>query len=224
MIRRFLCAGVLALVLPIAAPAAPVTWAFSGVFDEATPTLPVGNAFDGTISFDTDAALIASQAFGPGFRYQYDASSLVLTLNVAGGPSFTIVPDPAIGGVFYVRDDSSDLQFAEAPLVDGYSFNVFTNGPSYQLILRGTDLTVVNGPGLPADPDPRLPGLEFSTFILYPTGVTDEYVRGRLTSLTRAGVAVSEPGTLALLALGLFAIAGTARARRELARRQSPRR
>ena len=80
-----------------------------------------------------------------------------------------------------------------------------------RLDMRGPVLDIVTGPVLPAVPDPRLAALPLSHFFLNLGGGSS--IVGRFDSIRSAQV--PEPGSLALLGLGLLGL-GAARLRGRL--------
>ena len=172
--------GLLAVVvfaLPMVASATVVTWELRGSITGFSGQLPaeyagaaVGDSFQILFSFDTDAALIRTDQggrFDPGARYVYDPSSMSATVAVGnGGPVDYAVsdPDPA-NSLLYMRDDSGDLLGVLGYLVDGFSIGIGSiSGEVFNLVLRGSVLDIIDGPALPAVPDPRLADLEDSGF------------------------------------------------------------
>jgi len=192
------------------AGAVVVTWDIRGsidsVFRGGWPDFPdasIGDPFKVLLSFDTDAAELRADIggrFAPGARYQYDPASLVASVVVGSSASVEYRYDPTLfTSLIFMRDNAGDT---EEGVIDGFTFSIGVpigaNG-SLGIIMRGTVLDIVNGPGLPAVPDPRLADLELSRFQLYNDlgGIV-----GDITSARSAG-SVPEPGSLALLGLGL---------------------
>lgn len=161
-----LVAGLLAG--PVAANAEPVIWELNGTVTNASGTL--GDLLDATfvvfMGFDTDAAIVRTDTggrFDPGARYNYDPSSLYFDVSFAGGDFVRYTADLSRGAFIIQRDNSGDLAAitGEGPQIDGYGFNTGYVG----FAARGpSPLDIVNGPGLPADPDPRLLDLALNLF------------------------------------------------------------
>lgn len=203
------CLALIAVLMsPMAANAVPITWEFTGEFDtvDGSPGVSVGDAFRVLVNFDSDASLVTTQTggrFEPGTRYEYDASGLSFHVSLLGLPEQSITPFGDGFDLLWLRDNSGDRSCCESPEVDGLTFALIdANGIGASIVLRGSILDIFSGPGLPTDPDPRLVDLEIARFQWLGA---DGNAFGDVASINR--VAVAEPGTLALLGLGLFVIA-----------------
>ena len=172
--RKLLTLTLLFLVNP--AVAEIVTWEATGTLTEVDtsgyitefPTAAVGDPFRVVFTFDTGSALTSQDSDATGTRYQYFDSLVSLSVS--------------INGVEWGRSDAG-LDFID--LLDSYSYggstwimdginvvrDVQATGPSafatVNLLLRGPeDLTVINGPGIPAAPPPGLLSLAQSVLQL----------------------------------------------------------
>lgn len=216
--------GLLAVALlvgPATADAVVVTWDIRGSIDgvegEGWPDFPaasVGDSFQVLFSFDTDATELRADVggrFAPGARYQYDPASLSASVVIGSSAPVEYRYDPTLSSLIFMRDNAGDV--ASEGVIDGFTFGIGipigSNG-SLGIIMRGTVLDIVNGPGLPAVPDPRLADLEISRFQLF---ADSSGILGEITSV-RTATSAPEPGTLALLGLGL---AGLGMSRRRTA-------
>jgi len=215
---------------PATAGAVPVTWEARGLveFSDLGPAFfatympeltgtQSGDSLILRITFDTDADLIG-QAGSPdvGIRFSFDPSSLLLALEVTGRGTHvfaiddTVPPDtiPSALGLF------DDLVTAELPIIDGMQFRHTyfpAAGPqefTVAAVFSSTDTSIVNGPTLPIAPDPRFSvGVEREISIGGPgSGGLSGNLFGRFSSLIRLPVIVAEPGSLALLGLGLVGL------------------
>jgi hypothetical protein len=214
--------GMLLLAGSPAANALVVTWEMQGTVtntDGVVPgfgTLMVGDPYVLTWSFDTDAVLVLTREglqFAPGRRHEFDPSSLVMALQVGEGPSVAFSYNPArSNNSLWLRDNSNDQQ-VDGQSVDGITFSLGTDdsGGSISAIFRTSDTTVVDGPGLPADPYPAMETFAVSVFGY--SRSSEWFVLGDdVAVVRRVGTAVPEPGTLAFFA---FALAGLGWTRRK---------
>lgn len=208
---------------PSIALAVPVTWEAQGrvessdlgsdIFADFMPEL-IGTESGDTlvlrITFDADAPLIGQTTHPTGgTTYSFDASSLVLALEVPrlGTHIFTIdqtVPPATIPSLVGIFDD---VVTPDAPIFDSLQFrhNYFTEAGALQFFILAvfstTDLSVLSGGNLPLWPDPRLlEGSEHEILIVTPASGN---LFGLFTSLVRLPTTIPEPGSLALLCLGL---------------------
>ena len=209
---------------PAAALAVVVTWEAQGSVDRSDLAPDVFASFMpelvGTesgdplvlrITFDTDATLIGQTPHDlGGTTYSFDASALVLALEVPGRGThvFTIddtVPPTTTPSLVGITDDV--VSAPDAPAVDSLQFrhNYLTEAGAEQFfilaVFSSLDLSVLSGGNLPLWPDPRLiEGSEHEVLIVTPASGD---LRGIFTSLVRLPTTIPEPGSLALLCLGL---------------------
>jgi len=198
-IRKFMqgLAGVLALAMPVAVSAAPVTLRFAGEVQVAWPGAPVGTPFVVTYSFDSaqlvDAAPAASvgQYVAPGGGFfgtvSFTAGSLVLT----GALTSIFVEDAAPG-----QDDRIEIYGG----IDG------ANNNSAYAWLRATGIDWLGSASLPLD----AASFDGASSLLYETGVQSPEPNPYQDFTARAR-ALPEPGSVALVCLALAAVAGSRR-------------
>jgi hypothetical protein len=213
------------------AGAVPVTWEARGLveFSDLGPAffatyMPelTGTQKDDSlilrITFDTDADLIAQTTFPDGgMTFSFDASSLLLALQVTGRGTHvfaiddTLPPDTIPSLVGLVDDLVTGVP--ELPIIDGVEFEhdyLTAAGLLEFTVAAGffsTDTTIVNGASLPLAPDPRFSvGVERQITIVDPgSDGLSHSLFGSFSSLIRVPVIIAEPGSLALLGLGLVA-------------------
>lgn len=215
---------------PISANATLVSWEFGGTLNSVSGTaseltgIAAGDAFSVVLTFDTAAPVtnpgICSQGgLNTTCRHNGPGAQIAFT-NLQLGSSFfpSFGTDPANNSII-VRNNAPNPADA-AVIVDGYSFSGadFDGGSSelgsIGLILRGPeDLNVVtDGRVLPALPPPGM--LNWSTRVFQIcVGISTDggassncglaSVQGTISRIR----AVPEPGTLALLGLGLAGLA-----------------
>jgi len=205
--------ALLAIMLsPMAANAIPITWEFTGQIDEVSgsPGVAIDDMFRVLVSFDTDAELLLAQTgvrFEPGTRYEYDASAVSMLVSLPGHADQLITPFGDGIDLLWLRDNSGDRSVDEFPEVDGLTFALNDiNSIGASIILRGSILDIFNNGDLPTDPDPRLVDLEIARFQWF---TNEGSAFGEVASISR----VAEPGTLALLGIGLFGM-GLARSKK----------
>ena len=177
MKRRWLSFAIAAFLLCLSCGAAalPTTWEIKGhlttVSGAFASQFHVGDAFRILVNFDTDEPLAQTTNGGlSGKRYAYNAESLTFRIEIgttcapcepANDPGF----NPAASSII-VRDDFA----SSGPALDGFTFGVTTgDGVFINLLMRGPVTDIVNGPGLPALPDPRLAGLDTHLLQVCPT-------------------------------------------------------
>jgi hypothetical protein len=228
-IVQVICIAAL-MALSAAANATLVSWKLQGHLIGAyggPPDIGAGDPFTVLVNFNSAATLLSGQTVNgnTGVRYSYDASSL--SFDIFAGttchPCHISASDPGSSGIIFVRDGFSLLPNAPQP-IDGYTFNILDDaGVNYSVIMRGPILDLVNGTGLPENPDPRLasygtPGFVSNFQVCFPVpDCTPLEIDGTIESVAR----VPEPHTIGLLGMGMLGLAARSRRRSSKAARQA---
>ena len=214
---------------PMNALAVPVTWEARGsvestnlstaFFASFIPELTGAQADDDLalrITFDTDAASVGQRTLpAGGTMFSFDASSLVLELQIAGRDPHVFAVDASIppGATPSFLQVVDDQVIDDLLMLDGLRFqqNYFAESGSLQfhviVAFLSADTSIVGGGVLPLEPDPR-----FSTgddrLITIVDFASDgrEKLEGVFSSLVRLPATVPEPGSLVLSCLGLAAL------------------
>jgi len=209
------------------AKANPVTWDFSGTWTQeqgnaVSPltSLPAtGSSFGLSISFDTLASDLGgcdgNASTTDCRRYDTLGLKFVLTSASCTGGFCTSGSDAWLGSSIWVGNDSA-LMFGPGNTNDGVYFQFFdSNGILWRALFSSDDLSILNGTSLPSTLDSRLLLGSFvmcdphgmksgcSPNIGTPTGTPPEGYKYSDYRLDGALTSVPEPGSLALLSLGL---------------------
>ena len=211
----------------IQANASSVTWNFSGTWTDLTlgtaksplSSIPaVGTAFSLAITFDTSEVFLGSCSNTPGgtdcAKYNTPSLKFELSSPSCSGNKCTSGSDVAVGSGIFVGNNTDALPGPGVTVSDAILFQIFdSNGIRWSASFGSSDLSVFNSTALPSTFDPRL--LEQASFIMCnPTpggpgacgGIGTPNQFGRVSDYRLYGDMsnrVPEPGTLALLGLGL---------------------
>jgi len=217
---------------PSTALAVPVTWEAQGSVGSSTlgpkffarfmPEL-AGTIADEDmvirIKFDTGAALTGQGPFpNGGTGFLFDASSLVLELDVPGRGMHVFTIDDTIrtSSRVLIADDFVVTGEPGSSIIDSLQFShIYQTEAGADLfsvfvVFSSEDTSILNGGSLPRSPDPRLSaGINRGISIFDAgddglLGTSDDHeLTGTFSWLVRIPNTIQEPGSLALLAVGL---------------------
>lgn len=206
--------SVVLLLLAAAAHAVPITWDIEAHLTEASDATPLGLPLEMLLSFDSNAAFLNQSTPG---RYAYSPAATTMAIWLDGSYIKTFYYNPGFGGSLFVRDNS----LVGGVPMDGYTFGLNEDNGNggvltLQLIMRGTNTALLSGGALPTVPPTGLLAEETHVFQVCESSANSPgacdltFYEFNIDSVT----AVSEPGTLVLLALGAFSLAALRQRRR----------
>ena len=245
MIKKLRAAAFAAVIgaTAMTANAIPIVATFSGTVHSGARcdiegcVSIVGESIAATVEFDTDAAPSNYYGSSPGYGYYYNTTTSWLEWSVdAGGEDLLVTSGPFdyLSEYMYVIDRSDGLDYVEAYSYGTYSSYNAQSGATTQGY-RYLDMYVydyikefVSGTDLLQFGSIDAPQYGYGSFYSYlyeydSNGVYSQYVYNYgsfyIDSMTVGErVAVAEPGTLALMWLGLSAIGAAAYGRRRAVR------
>lgn len=187
-----------------AVQAAPITYNFSGTFSASSAPVS-GVAFSGQLQYDPAAAL----SFGGGNFKDYAIPAGALSVSAGGGVVISGAgTEEVINGVSNLASVYGDVLRVMA---SGSTGTGVLDGFGFIELYQDIDLNVLQSLTLPAQMlalgDPRLQDMGFIGI----DNANYRYIEGAITCFSTSvgacgsGTSVPEPGTLALVALGLLA-------------------